>query len=81
MKDQNQAIDERYPGLFQPDLLLPSQFHERFRRQRRLDGERRLMLAGLNHESTRFCVGSDSRKGTGRWALNHSSNSSSCLLW
>jgi hypothetical protein len=47
MKDQNQAIDERYPGLFQPDLLLPSQFHERFRRQRRLDGERRLMLAVL----------------------------------
>ena len=47
MKDQNQAIDERYPGLFQPDLLLPSQFHERFRRQRQLVGERRLMLAVL----------------------------------
>jgi hypothetical protein len=47
MKEQNQAIDERYPGLFQPDLLLPSQFHERFRRQRQLDGERRLMLAVL----------------------------------
>ena len=47
MKEQNQAIDERYPGLFQPDLLLPSQFHERFRRPRHLDGERRLMLAVL----------------------------------
>jgi len=47
MKEQNQAIDERYPGLFQPDLLLPSQFHERFRRQRQLVGERRLMLAVL----------------------------------
>ena len=47
MKEQNQAIDERYPGLFQPDLLLPSQFHDRFRRRRQLDGERRLMLAVL----------------------------------
>ena len=47
MKEQNQAIDERYPGLFQPDLLLPSQFNDRFRRRRQLDGERRLMLAVL----------------------------------
>ena len=47
MKEQNQAIDERYPGLFQPDTLLPSQYHERFRRRSQLDGERRLMLAVL----------------------------------
>ena len=47
MKEQNQAMDERYPGLFQPDTLLPSQYFDRFRRRNQLDGERRLMLAVL----------------------------------
>jgi hypothetical protein len=47
MKEQNQAMDERYPGLFQPDTLLPSQYFDRFRRRSQLDGERRLMLAVL----------------------------------
>ena len=47
MKEQNQAMDERYPGLFMPDTLLPSQYFDRFRRRSQLDGERRLMLAVL----------------------------------
>jgi len=47
MKEQHQAMDERYPGLFQPDTLLPSQYFDRFRRRSQLDGERRLMLAVL----------------------------------
>jgi hypothetical protein len=47
MKEQDHSVDERHPGLFQPDLLLPSQFHDRFRRRQQLDGERRLMLAVL----------------------------------
>jgi hypothetical protein len=47
MKEQHQAMDERYPGLFQPDTLLPSQYFDRFRRRGQLGGERRLMLAVL----------------------------------
>jgi hypothetical protein len=47
MKEQHQAMDERYPGLFQPDTLLPTQYFDRFRRRSQLDGERRLMLAVL----------------------------------
>ena len=47
MKEQHQAMDERYPGLFQPDTLLPSQYFDRFRRRSQLEGERRLMLAVL----------------------------------
>jgi hypothetical protein len=47
MKEQHQAMDERFPGLFQPDTLLPSQYFDRFRRRSQLDGERRLMLAVL----------------------------------
>jgi hypothetical protein len=47
MKEQNQTMDERYPGLFQPDTLLPSQYFDRFRRRNQLGGERRLMLAVL----------------------------------
>jgi hypothetical protein len=47
MKEQHQAMDERYPGLFMPDTLLPSQYFDRFRRRNQLDGERRLMLAVL----------------------------------
>jgi hypothetical protein len=47
MKEHNQAMDERYPGLFQPDTMLPSQYFDRFHRRSQLDGERRLMLAVL----------------------------------
>lgn len=47
MKDHNQAMDERYPAMFQPDTLLPSQYFDRFRRRSQLQGERRLMLAVL----------------------------------
>ena len=47
MKEHNQAMDERYPGLFQPDTLLPSQYLDRFRRRNQLEGERRLMFAVL----------------------------------
>ncbi len=47
MKEQHQAMDERYPGLFQPDTLLPSQYFDRFRRRNQMEGERRLMLAVL----------------------------------
>ena len=66
MKERDQAMDERYPGLFQPDTLLPSQYFDRFRRRSQLDGERRLMLAVLEDavEMYRKHVGAgDGRNG------------------
>lgn len=47
MKERHQGIEDRFAGLFQPDMLLPSQYFDRFHRRRQLDGERRLMLAVL----------------------------------
>src|SRR5881409_106123 len=49
MKDREHAVDERLAGLFQPDTLLPSQFFDRVRRRSEHDGERRLMIAVLEH--------------------------------
>lgn len=39
--------DERVPGLFQPDTILPTQYFDRLRRRTEYDGERRLMIAVL----------------------------------
>jgi hypothetical protein len=63
MKEQHQSMDERYPGLFMPDTLLPSQYFDRFRRRNQLDGERRLMLAVLEDavDMYRKHCGSDGR--------------------
>jgi len=41
------TIEDRAPGLFQPDTLMPSQYFDRMRRRTEYDGERRLMLAVL----------------------------------
>jgi hypothetical protein len=46
MKEQT-AIEDRAPGLFQPDTLLPSQYFDRMRRRTEYAGERRLMIAVL----------------------------------
>src|SRR5581483_3568484 len=44
---KQREYEERAAELFQPDTLLPSQYFDRIRRQRYLDGERRLMIAVL----------------------------------
>jgi hypothetical protein len=45
---EHTAIEDRAPGLFQPDTLLPTQYFDRMRRRRtEYDGERRLMIAVL----------------------------------
>jgi hypothetical protein len=44
---ENTALEDRAPGLFQPDTLMPSQYFDRMRRRTEYDGERRLMIAVL----------------------------------
>jgi hypothetical protein len=50
-------IDERGPGVFAPDTLLPTQYFDRIRR-RNLAGEQRLMIAviedAVDHLNTRL---------------------------
>jgi hypothetical protein len=41
------GIEERAPGLFEPDVLLPSQYFDRLRRSAEYDPERRLIVAVL----------------------------------
>jgi len=40
-------VEERVASLFQPDTLLPAQYHETFKRKSQLEPEKRLMLAVL----------------------------------
>src|SRR5579875_408424 len=47
MKDAELTAEERLAELFQPDVLLPTQFFDRLRRRSEHDGERRLMVAVL----------------------------------
>jgi hypothetical protein len=48
MKEREYGLDERVSGgIFQPDTLLPSQYFDRIRGRKQLDGERRLMIAVL----------------------------------
>jgi len=47
MKERDYGLDERTAGVFQPDTLLPSQYFDRIKARKQLDGERRLMIAVL----------------------------------
>jgi len=47
MNTHGPAPDEAAQGIFQPDILLPSQHADRIGTRRILDGERRLMVAIL----------------------------------
>jgi len=44
---EKQTLDERLPGLFVPDTLLPIQYFEAMRRKHLLSGEKRLVLSVL----------------------------------
>jgi len=44
---EKETLDERLPGLFVPDTLLPIQYFEAMRRKHLLPGEKRLMLSVL----------------------------------
>ena len=42
---EKETLDEKLPGLFEPDTLLPIQYFEAMRRKHLLEGEKRLILS------------------------------------
>jgi transposase-like protein len=44
---EKETLDEKLPGLFEPDTLLPIQYFEAMRKKHLLEGEKRLILSVL----------------------------------
>src|SRR5882757_1977701 len=64
-KMEKETLDEKLPGLFEPDTLLPIQYFEAMRRKHLLEGEKRLVLSVLEDAVECFmkCIDSSSNKG------------------
>ena len=62
---ERETLDERLPGWFVPDTLLPIQYFEAMRRKHLLPGEERLVLSVLEDAVECFmkCIDSSTRKG------------------
>jgi len=62
---EKETLDERLPGLFEPDTLLPVQYFDAMRRKHLLEGEKRLVLSVLEDaiECYMKYLGSTSSKG------------------
>jgi hypothetical protein len=62
---EKDTLDERLPGLFEPDTLLPIQYFEAMRKKHLLEGEKRLILSVLEDAVECFmkCIDSPSSKG------------------
>jgi len=62
---EKETLDEKLPGLFEPDMLLPIQYFEAMRRKHLLEGEKRLVLSVLEDAVECFmkCIDSSSNKG------------------
>jgi hypothetical protein len=62
---EKETLDERLPGLFEPDTLLPIQYFEAMRRKHLLEGEKRLILSVLEDAVECFmkCIDSSTNKG------------------
>ena len=62
---EKETLDERLPGLFEPDTLLPIQYFEAMRRKHLLEGEKRLILSVLEDAIECFmkCIDSSTNKG------------------
>ena len=62
---EKETLDERLPGLFEPDTLLPIQYFEAMRRKHLLEGEKRLVLSVLEDAVECFmkCIDSSTNKG------------------
>jgi hypothetical protein len=62
---EKETLDERLPGLFEPDTLLPIQYFEAMRRKHLLEGEKRLVLSVLEDAIECFmkCIDSQTSKG------------------
>ncbi len=53
---EKETLDERLPGLFEPDTLLPIQYFEAMRRKHLLEGEKRLILGLRNWKERKLAV-------------------------
>jgi len=62
---EKETLDEKLPGLFEPDTLLPIQYFEAMRRKHLLEGEKRLILSVLEDavECYMKCIDAASSKG------------------
>lgn len=62
---EKETLDEKLPGLFEPDTLLPIQYFEAMRRKHLLEGEKRLVLSVLEDAIECFmkCIDSSTNKG------------------
>lgn len=62
---EKETLDEKLPGLFEPDTLLPIQYFEAMRRKHLLEGEKRLVLSVLEDAVECFmkCIDSPTNKG------------------
>jgi hypothetical protein len=62
---EKETLDEKLPGLFEPDTLLPIQYFEAMRRKHLLEGEKRLILSVLEDAVDCFmkCIDSATNKG------------------
>ncbi len=62
---EKETLDEKLPGLFEPDTLLPVQYFEAMRRKHLLEGEKRLVLSVLEDAIECFmkCIDSSTNKG------------------
>ena len=64
-KMEKETLDEKLPGLFEPDTLLPIQYFEAMRRKHLLEGEKRLVMSVLEDAVECFmkCIDSSTNKG------------------
>jgi hypothetical protein len=62
---EKETLDERLPGLFEPDTLLPIQYFEAMRKKHLLEGEKRLILSVLEDAVECFmkCIEASTNKG------------------
>lgn len=62
---EKETLDEKLPGLFEPDTLLPVQYFEAMRRKHLLEGEKRLILSVLEDaiECYMKCIAATTTKG------------------
>ena len=62
---EKETLDEKLPGLFEPDTLLPIQYFEAMRKKHLLEGEKRLILSVLEDAIECFmkCIDASTSKG------------------
>ncbi|MGH7812513.1 MAG: hypothetical protein ACREQI_00720 [Candidatus Binataceae bacterium] len=62
---EKETLDERLPGLFEPDTLLPIQYFEAMRKKHLLEGEKRLILSVLEDAVECFMKGLEATTNKG----------------